>query len=500
MGMSLIAEGAVEPKKLNTYSYRAFVQTARLLVPLVVVAVLGAPIILQLFGSKYAEQAPDLLRLLCLSALPNMVVSMFLSIARVRRQVRAIVLVQAGICILVLGQTFLLLEPYGVTGVGIAWLSSQTIMAIILGVTQLGSVWLHDAKLPGIARLLAIPRRVWRAWTRRNDLPQARRILPAILHKMQSAAGHDGAPEWQAQRLLPTLNDITVITLGAAGQAPVAVLKLPRSEVAVASLKRQIGALQDLHRDDRLGEWRSSLPKPLVAGNVGRQFFAVEELVNGERAESLLESSETRITAQITALAWLETFHRRTSGQQKVDAEMLQRLIGEPLRTVRDWNAHRRNGQKHAPAIDRLETELHKALSGRTVTVSRTHGDFTPGNILMEEGGRRITGVLDWELSRQADLPLVDVIQFLLAGRMLTHKRELGDIMRDLLGTTSWTDEERQILAHAQAALPGDTLDSRAMLLLAWLRHVSDNLNKSAHYATHWLWTAKNVDGVLSCV
>ncbi len=136
MGMSLTAEAAADQTKLATYSYRTFVGTARLLVPMVAIIALGAPYILRLFGNNYAAEGVTLLRLLCLSALPDIVLSLYTSIARVQRRLSAIFLIPASLCALVLTLSYILLKKYGITGVGTAWLMSQTIVAGVLLFTQ----------------------------------------------------------------------------------------------------------------------------------------------------------------------------------------------------------------------------------------------------------------------------------------------------------------------------------------------------------------------------
>jgi O-antigen/teichoic acid export membrane protein len=141
VGSALIVEAATDPTKLGTYSYRVCVQAARIVVPLAAIWMLGAPYVLRLFGPNYASEGTALLRLLALSALPYIVNSLYISVARVQRRVRAIVIVLASLCALVLILSHILLQRYGITGVGVAWLVSQTIIAGILWATQLRPLW-----------------------------------------------------------------------------------------------------------------------------------------------------------------------------------------------------------------------------------------------------------------------------------------------------------------------------------------------------------------------
>lgn len=141
MGYSLLVEASRDQSKLRVYSYRAGIQCARLVVPSAALLVLGAPYILQIFGNDYSAEGTTLLRLLALSAIPNIITALFTSVARAQRRVTAIVAVAGTLCTLVLTLSFILLQVYGITGVGLAWLVSQTIVAGVILLTQLRPLW-----------------------------------------------------------------------------------------------------------------------------------------------------------------------------------------------------------------------------------------------------------------------------------------------------------------------------------------------------------------------
>jgi O-antigen/teichoic acid export membrane protein len=137
MTTSFTVEATRDQMKLRIYCYRVLMQSMRLLIPVVIIILLGAPLILRLFGRDYANEGSTLLRLLALSAIPNVIVVLYISIARVRNRVRGIVMVQGALCVLVLSMSYVLLEIFGITGVGLAWLASQTAMAVFLWLTRL---------------------------------------------------------------------------------------------------------------------------------------------------------------------------------------------------------------------------------------------------------------------------------------------------------------------------------------------------------------------------
>ena len=117
----------------------------RIQVPLVIVVFVFAGVILRLFGEGYEGQSENLLRLLTLAVVPHGINAIFLSVARVRRQVGRVVIVQGTLAGLSIALSLVLLGPFGILGVGIAWLTAQTLVAIVLLVTELIPMWRSQA-------------------------------------------------------------------------------------------------------------------------------------------------------------------------------------------------------------------------------------------------------------------------------------------------------------------------------------------------------------------
>jgi O-antigen/teichoic acid export membrane protein len=137
MMASLIVEGVVDKTKLGLYAALMLKQIARLLVPVVVILVVGAPLILRVFRADYALEGAPLLRLLALSVIPGLFSSLYVGVAAVQRRVVRIVIVQGSLCVLALGLSHIFLPIWGLTGVGLAWLASRVIVAAVLMLTQL---------------------------------------------------------------------------------------------------------------------------------------------------------------------------------------------------------------------------------------------------------------------------------------------------------------------------------------------------------------------------
>jgi O-antigen/teichoic acid export membrane protein len=133
MGTSLLAEGAANHTGLREMAYRALIYTMALVGCGAVVVIAAAPMILRLFGSYYAGGG-TLLRLVALSSLPYGFIAVSLAVARVEGRMGVVVATQAAMLVAVVGLGVPLLDKYGVLGMGIAWLVTVSLLALILAV------------------------------------------------------------------------------------------------------------------------------------------------------------------------------------------------------------------------------------------------------------------------------------------------------------------------------------------------------------------------------
>ncbi|MEV7182323.1 MATE family efflux transporter [Kitasatospora sp. NPDC093679] len=135
MGQSLTVEGAAEPHRLAEHARHMLRHTLLLITPATAVAVAAAPWILDLFGSDYAQHGTTVLRLMALSAVPNVLFGVAVHVARVRQALVFLTGLQLAFAGLLLGLTLLLMPRYGLTGVGAAWLATASILALALAAT-----------------------------------------------------------------------------------------------------------------------------------------------------------------------------------------------------------------------------------------------------------------------------------------------------------------------------------------------------------------------------
>lgn len=454
-GQSLVAHGAVRDERLNDYHRQALLHTLRLLAPVVALVAGLAPFGLSFFGPWYVSQGTSTMRLLALSAVPNAVVALAVSRARVARRMNTVMVILLSLSGLVIGLTVLLVPRVGIAGAGFAWLAAQLVVA---------------AAVLTAPRLSALRSRLVRS--RQANVPGV--TVAAVLE----------GGTWRAESQLASVSDSAVVMVRSAAGRP-GVLKIAASPVGAASLCHERDTLSRLQADERLGRWRSLLPEPLAAGEAaGGSYVLYSRLpgVDGTRVRHDLANWLT--PAAINAIAPL---HRSTAVAQVVTPALVRTLADEPAELLS-------KAVRRARSIRRLTDLLHAELEGRWVTLGTTHGDFFPGNVLVTGDGE-VTGIVDWCAAREADPVLLDVAFWLLTVPQPGQPRELGARVAARLDQEQcWRPAESRLLA---THVPGDQVSGRALLLLAWLRHVTDNLAKSDRYAASPVWARRNVLPVL---
>jgi O-antigen/teichoic acid export membrane protein len=135
--VSLFAEGSSDEQSLVSVTVSSLKLTFLILVPAVILVLAVADKLLLLFGSSYSESGTTLLRILALSALPIGINYIYLSMKRVEMKLALIIGLSAFIAVATLGLSYMLLPRMGISGVGIAWLSSHGVVAIGIAISFL---------------------------------------------------------------------------------------------------------------------------------------------------------------------------------------------------------------------------------------------------------------------------------------------------------------------------------------------------------------------------
>jgi O-antigen/teichoic acid export membrane protein len=130
---SLFAEASYDTERLGLNIQRTMKMVFLILIPLVILILIIGDKFLLLFAGEYSTKASTLLRILTISTIPLAINTVCFNIKRVENKLRLIIGLSIFMAVATLGLSYLFLPWMGINGVGIAWLATQTIIALIIG-------------------------------------------------------------------------------------------------------------------------------------------------------------------------------------------------------------------------------------------------------------------------------------------------------------------------------------------------------------------------------
>lgn len=478
MGSSLIVEAANDPVRLAANCRSVLRHTGLLLAGCVTVLIPLAPHLLSIFGPGYARHGTGLLRLLLLSALPNLVVAVAVSACRARRRLGVAVWALIALCTIAITLTVVLVPVIGIAGAGAGWLIAQCLVATVLILRR--SWWLgprpHRTFYRGSAADLARSAGIRMAHAARwpGDRVTVFRLIRA--HGGRRASVDTAQAVLRGAR---TRSDLLIVRSSQAGGIAI---KCPRTEEARSVLSRQYDVLQRIAADRRLGDWRRLLPRVIDCDLASSPPSGVERWLPGVTGSALLRERPSEADALTSAaIGAIAELHEATGRDEQVGPSHLARWVDEPLAVLGRGLRLPRDGAETA-AIERLREHVHRRLLGRRLRVGWVHRDFHPGNVLYAAENGEVTGIVDWGGAVPDGPTVLDGRLFALALRHETGGQPIGELIVQSLGADT-----------------GDELE-QALLLLTWLWHVTDNIEKSARFRSNRLWVACNVLAVLKAV
>jgi O-antigen/teichoic acid export membrane protein len=141
MFASLMVESAAGHADFERDGRRVLRRLGLLIVPAVIAVVVAAPLPLLVFGADYAEAGALPLRILAVAVLPFTVNVFAAYFVRSRAQMRRMIAIDSALAVGSIGLSLVLVPLVGTTGVAIAVLVTQSVVAVVLSLTVLRPVF-----------------------------------------------------------------------------------------------------------------------------------------------------------------------------------------------------------------------------------------------------------------------------------------------------------------------------------------------------------------------
>jgi ADP-heptose:LPS heptosyltransferase/GT2 family glycosyltransferase/O-antigen/teichoic acid export membrane protein/thymidylate kinase len=141
---ALLAEGSNTPENVLCKARSSLFIIAALLCPAMLVAFLAGHLILSTFGPNYSLYGYTLLTVLVISAIPDAITNVYVSVLRVQKRLVWAAILNIGMAAIALVVAWFLLPQMGIIGAGWAWLLAQTAGTVaVLGHITLARIRSH---------------------------------------------------------------------------------------------------------------------------------------------------------------------------------------------------------------------------------------------------------------------------------------------------------------------------------------------------------------------
>ena len=352
-----------------------------------------------------------------------------------------------------------------------------------------------------IQRVLRRVRKPWTQRVAREELGRQAEFAEQLLAQL----ARDGqlGPDAEALSIRSTVltrSDVVVALIGARGRLePRLVLKLPLTPDAERSTSDHRQVVSTLHGLPELHAFCAFVPRAVAWGDLQERPYYVETALPGVGAADLVRRQAEPVSMMQDAARLIGQLHLATLRRQTVDEALFARLAGDDLAMLRQlvdgWPEASLLRQK----LDQLDELLRRQLVGYDLPFSWTHGDFWPGNLLIQPAVGEIGGIVDWDGASADQIPLHDLLHLLAYTRKLQRRSELGDEIVSYLLPAAFDKYARSLVkeAIAQLGLPTSGEFFQAITLLYWLRFAATNLSRYPVFQRDSRWLKNNVFLVL---
>jgi aminoglycoside phosphotransferase (APT) family kinase protein len=211
---------------------------------------------------------------------------------------------------------------------------------------------------------------------------------------------------------------------------PQYIMKISRSPLYGLKLKNEYLALKSLQKVKSLNYY---VPFPYYCGSLGGNIFFIQGGIAGTSLWRLIKKKKS-------IDAW------KLLIDESIDLLIAINSLGFSLHKLPS------EGKKDGCFLTRYENELiDSGLSIKKIEELKEyweefekqghrfflHGDYWPANIIVDERGRRINGVIDWEFSKERASAPTDIIWFMINLGYCLYLRTNPE--SDLLGSFRWS-------------------------------------------------------------
>ena len=238
------------------------------------------------------------------------------------------------------------------------------------------------------------------------------------------------------------------------------------------ALLRAVAVTDELHAspDAAVSE---RIVSTLVRGTAGLAHYTLEPWVAGSTPRRLDAGLRDECLAFLEALARVPHGVERAGDLAVRDADQVATHASPEQRIV----------------LARVAARLAAALGA--VPCAWIHGDFWPGNLIVEHG--RLAAVLDWDGATATGMPVADALHLIAMSDRVIRRLEHGGRCSEHLWPRARKDDPALRAVCTRLGVPDDPGTVEAFAVAYWLGRVARDLRMFADRRTRPSWMENNV-------
>lgn len=290
----------------------------------------------------------------------------------------------------------------------------------------------------------------------------SRSFVEELSARIEAASGRDNLRLLSYRLGNP---DVVIVTFGdgAGNGAPAVIARLPLTRHSLERCRQNTKAITAISGGNTA--LSAMVPRLVDAGELHGQAYFVETAIKG----AVADSRNPGIAGIIKdAVAVLTNFHLQTLRETVIDDAGFSRLFGGVFDLISPYvDAAARVD------FDYITNAIKERVVGRTIPVVFMHGDYKDENIIVDAGDKRINGIIDWDLSAEEGLPLLDLCYLLSYRNLSDGNAALSEAIIDKLMPLKGDRVESGIIGNYCEELGINAEMVNPLIVTFWLHHIA---------------------------
>ena len=258
-----------------------------------------------------------------------------------------------------------------------------------------------------------------------------------------------------------------------------AIVRLPLTKTSATRCQRGVDALQTL--SGRRTVLSGLVPSVLGHGVFCDQPYFIESLIPGRVIASPQPAALGRVVREAASL--LTLFHQETAQPCFIDRTVFSRISSPFISTILPHI----KGSDAQKSFGYIMDVMRERWLGVTLPLVFSHGDFQADNMILNPDTLRIQGVIDWDLSNDPALPLLDLLYLFLYAETMLGRGHFEDIFMRQFFPLRLDNGTMTVIDNYCRAIGISSDDILPLLIFFWLHHVAFRLERVWRQLDRWM-------------